>query len=1423
MPTKLYDWKRYWIPREKEPPLDDAGFLQDPAETSDSWWSHTNDAVGFDSLVQSPCLVLLGEPGMGKSSTLKSAAALTEKAVEGTAAQVLHCDLGPFNTDSGVVNDIFESEEFVAWRNHRRPLYLFLDSLDECRISIPGVARLLGSKLGRLPDTNGLFLRIACRVGDWPESLESTLSEKWGNDVPKTLILAPLTRAQVAQAARDEGKDADAFVKAVISRELVAFARSPLTLRFLLSSWSKLDGELPRSLREIYEEGCKELCLDPCGRTQHQSRLDASSDERMAIASHIAAGLIFTGRQAVWANRSEVNRPPGTVSIAELTDHRVTTKQGVVPVTETALRVVLDSGLFTSQGPDLYTWAHKAFAEFLAARSLEQDGLKPNQILDFLTSRVDGEGKLVPQLHQTAAWAAKPHTDLFKHLLRTQPDILLGGDLAVTDDSTKEQVFRAVIDAIEGNRLSEGTWTFHDRWHKLKFPGMAAILRERLIDTHLDPYTRETVVHVITAEGCQELLPDLLRITLDTEENLRVRRFAAEAVVKLGDPNHFRELRPLALGQAGPDPDQALQGIALAVCWPAHLSAEELFQSLDDVSLDSDFRYRSFLAGNWPTALNAEEMVHGLNWIGALKLEDDYEGGTLRSLLVRLLDASVSHLNNGTVLHALVGAIIQRSLRNDRFWQERESSLGKRLTENLSLRHRMTEIALKIMPAPLENAWFLTYGGLSVVRSEDMPWLVGQMAEESQPIPRQALGMLVQRTFEGWNTVHVATLLAAYANDPSIEDLCPLLLKPVEVNSSQAARLRRNFELNQWEPKPATEQIQRFVPTPADVEQALHQFEEGDLTRWPHVCKLLATDGSGKIKEFGATWDLRKLNHWTSLSSPGIARLEKAADAYIRAKAVAVGPWFSGNAGYPYDLIAGLQALVLLQTNACDQLSRLPAAIWAKWLPAILRISEYGSGESQKRLVEAAFKYAPDAAEEWMVKSIEAAIAEKSGFAILAWIPASIRPSLSQSLLHLIQSESTDPSCVYWMAELLWQRQLPGLADWVGSYLRSMDVSDPQQVERSLKLCEMLIRKAEATQWPQIRSVMERLEELGRPIFETMAQQGYLSRLPAILLGVDEREVAWLWEWSIKHYPISAYPAKHGSGVVSPEEQFAGLRDLLLIHLGNIGTSAGCAELSRLAAFYPAFSWIRQLEQKAFAKRRANEWEPIDPKLLFEMARKPRSRWVESEEQLLEVIIESLMEFERRLHGPTPLADLLWNKSRPKQEESVSNWIASELRRDLSTNGIVLNREVVIRPTDRADILVETNCRDAKTDQFRPIRVIIEVKRDFNPDIEHAMKTQLSERYLEENDCKTGLYLVAWFDRNRQRGDKAQERLKEFRARLETQAARESCAGKNLRAWVLDCCRLKPSKQVTARKTAKSPKPGKPTQNGRGKRGGSAK
>ncbi len=453
-----------------------------------------------------------------------------------------------------------------------------------------------------------------------------------------------------------------------------------------------------------------------------------------------------------------------------------------------------------------------------------------------------------------------------------------------------------------------------------------------------------------------------------------------------------------------------------------------------------------------------------------------------------------------------------------------------------------------------------------------------------------------------------------------------------------------------------------------------------------------------------------------------------------------------------------------------------------------------------------------------MIKAMDAAVAEQSGFAILAWVPEPMPPGLKRYLLEVIKSSSTAPTIMCELVRILWQRPLPGLAEWVEESLRSGDATTSGHIERTIELCQILVTEAKAAQWPWIWSVIERSDAIGRVVFTTMAERSYHFLLPGILNGVAEAEIARLWEWAVQQFPPAEYPQKHGSGTVTQAEQIAGSRDQLLMHLGRIGTSGACERLSRLAQHYPQFSWIRQLERQAFANRRKNEWQPIDPKLLFQMPRSPRTRWVESEAQLLEVIVDSLEQFEARLQGSNPLARLLWNDAgkatepTPKLEDAVSDWVTSELRRDLQAHGIVLNREVVVRPTDRPDILVEATPFDAKSDQFRQIRVIIEVKRDFNAGIDHAMKTQLSERYLSDNGCHTGLYLVAWFNRNRQRGEKAQERLRAFRAKLEAQAKRESSAGKILRAWVLDCSLLRPGKLARPKSRAKPAAPSKSAQ-----------
>ena len=68
MPSKTYNWKRFWCPRTGNLSLIDRGYLYDP----DTEWgrAYNSDVVAFESIAATPCLALLGEPGIGKTHAL---------------------------------------------------------------------------------------------------------------------------------------------------------------------------------------------------------------------------------------------------------------------------------------------------------------------------------------------------------------------------------------------------------------------------------------------------------------------------------------------------------------------------------------------------------------------------------------------------------------------------------------------------------------------------------------------------------------------------------------------------------------------------------------------------------------------------------------------------------------------------------------------------------------------------------------------------------------------------------------------------------------------------------------------------------------------------------------------------------------------------------------------------------------------------------------------------------------------------------------------------------------------------------------------------------------------------------------------------------------------------------------------------------
>lgn len=245
MNSPTYDWKRFWIPRDSRYSLLDGGYLADP--DSEGGKIFKSQVVPFSRISHHACLVLLGEPGMGKTTAMESEREEIERRIADDGRIPLWKDLNVFASDVTLRQKLFDSEGFTSWATGTHTLHLFLDSLDECLLRIETIVPLLLDEL-RNKDLGRLRLRIACRTAEWPAALENGLKSLY-NDGLQIFELAPLRKRDVAEAARCSSLDPEAFLAQVDQREAVPFAIKPVTLKMLLKMSKQ--GEFPSSLADL--------------------------------------------------------------------------------------------------------------------------------------------------------------------------------------------------------------------------------------------------------------------------------------------------------------------------------------------------------------------------------------------------------------------------------------------------------------------------------------------------------------------------------------------------------------------------------------------------------------------------------------------------------------------------------------------------------------------------------------------------------------------------------------------------------------------------------------------------------------------------------------------------------------------------------------------------------------------------------------------------------------------------------------------------------------------------------------------------------------------------------------------------------------------------------------------------------------------
>jgi hypothetical protein len=1385
----IYNWKRFWIPRDGRLNLGDSGFLVDP--DGDYGASSNPDVLSFDKIQDTPCLILLGEPGTGKSTALVTHKKSTDQALQNVDASLM-VDLRSFQSDIRLIQGVFEHPAFVAWRSGTHRLHLFLDSFDEGLLRVSAISSILGDEFQKYP-IERLLLRIACRTADWPLSLERRLLDIWRQDQVRVFEIAPLRRSDVTAAAVVEGLNADKFLEEIRSTQSTSLAIKPVTLRFLIALFKK-NGEFPLNQADLYQQGCRLLC-DETNEERREAKLTGafSADQRLAVASRIAAATVFGNRNAIWTNADFGESTPEDVTVEELIGETETFKGNTFSVTESSIRETLATGLFSSRGPYRTGWAHQTYAEFLAAKYVLDQQFSEEQIMSLLVHPGDQDGKTVPQLQEVAGWISASSPPIYRRLTATDPRVILRGDAGRADDEDTAHLVEAILIGVENDQLFLEIEERPDLY-KLAHSGIEDQLRPYIVDRSKKDNIREFAIDVARACKLQGLQNDVAKIGLDTSEAYQLRKHATFFVSQVADSTTRAMLKPLTEGSAE-DVDDDLKGWALRAIWPDDLTPEELFKRLSPPKRQNYIGgYNGFLH-QLEESITPDLLPVGLNWAESYTGSQSELGG----LVDKLILLGFEYIQKPEVLDSYVRVLLKRIRERYAVLSDRsDKEFSSRIAEDSTKRRLLLTNLVKAAKDPADRSLAL-FRLLRFVPGDDFPWLLDQCIRAESPKLASAFAQLITFAFDVRNPAHVDAVIIASKESPELKAEFAWLTTPVELNSSEAAAMKQLYEMQQRISQPEKEE--QIGPSPAErVLTLLQDSESGRPGAFTEMARQLSVKAGSNYYGDEIAVDITKFPGWQTAEGGMRGRIVEAARRFL-AECDPTWDWLGGNS-LPYAAVAGFRALRLLRKEDKKSFISLNATTWKRWVPAIIGHPFPTMDDEEnayQEFIELVQKHAPAEMVRAVRLVLEAEDKKQNDVFVLRHFETHWTDGLATMLMEKVKSGTLSPRGTAAVLSKLLQHEVGEAQVIVESWLPIPVPTEATERERAETAARLLIEYAKDAGWTVVWPAFQSDAEFGMAVVEsTFTGFGY-GKIPQL----TEDQIADLYIWLVQRYPYSEDPKIEGFHAVSARETIARFRDALINHLSQRGTYAAAAGIEKIMAVFPDMNWLKRSLQDAREAARRKTWIPPTIQDLIVLAQKHERRFVQNGDQLLDVVVESLQRLAAKLQGETPAAALLWNelpggKLRPKDENVLSDFVTIHLRDDLKDRGIIVNREVEIRrgykpgKGERTDLHIDALAKDSRGRVLDTVTVIIETKGCWNRELDSAMETQLRDRYMKDNKCDHGLYLVGWFtcsqwDPSDSRKPPA-ETLEQVRKRFDQQAKDLSTGGTTIRAFVLNTC-----------------------------------
>ena len=559
-------------------------------------------------------IVLLGDPGIGKSTAFEKSAKEEPNAIVLTVGDFLY-------------------RPIKQWR--RKTLYL--DGLDEQRSSSPDGRTILARIAGNIENLGRPPCRISCRGADWYGGVDiSDLQRVASAGAVTVLRIEPLTEADIVKIAADSVPDPDAFVEEARRRDVYDLLSNPQTLNMILEVVKK-DGAWPSTKTDLFQSACEILAAESNARHRRYNPSKAGLESILDAAGYLC-GAILCG----------LGDDAAGVALDENRADRRFPLLSRLKGDQTTLEAAVRRRLFRGEGVDRFVPVHRTVAEYLAARHfarlLREDHVPVGRLTALL---IGSDGGVLTELRGLHAWLTSLCPEHAGSLIRRDPfGVVLYGDTANFTTEGKMLTVQSLRSLAERNPHFRS-----ENWGWRPFGGLASPELEPLFKTILeDPSQPPAFVGcILDAVRNGRPLPGLgdhlLRYTRNEGQpySLRIDALDAfvhvcpdrkDALVELLDDVHSERVK---------DDDRCLRGVLLEALYPDVVKPGDIIKYIVADSPDKMAEYGRFVDFDMLEATPAEDIPDLLDAIAASGLpclqEDRLTG---RRFIGRLLSRGIA-------------------------------------------------------------------------------------------------------------------------------------------------------------------------------------------------------------------------------------------------------------------------------------------------------------------------------------------------------------------------------------------------------------------------------------------------------------------------------------------------------------------------------------------------------------------------------------------------------------------------------------------------------------------------------------------------------------------------------------------------------------------------------------------------------------